>query len=383
METKSFNDLPSGLPLGDIEDVSAITVCNYQFLDDLSFIRRPEDVFDAPKAALDKYVDAVKERFKQAGWEGDGEVGILWLPPFVGVGVEDTWGSYIWHVKQSNNGLSWLAGDSDLLTLDRLREQNKEWFGDTHKLTGIMFTGSLGLVRRVRRILSEARAQVRELKSIDSPTVSAIAQKLLVVAQGDLVAALNEYLNDCYLEVILEVFERGNASSLPLGKFKANLNPKRYIPGAEQGVEADGGAGEWFTMKGLETDIWHSYMFEPFDTRRTLLFKACEYTVGPAIQRELAKHVHLRNCVEHHDATVTTDALKLAGVQKFVVATDEGGTLELGAGSKIVFSLTELANFAKALSRLAAEFDLHTRKRIRRTVWVPKSFIEGTGSSQT
>jgi hypothetical protein len=374
---EDFNHVPGGLALGDPKAVPLMTVCSYQFLDDLSFIRRPEDVFNAPKSALDKYVEAVKERFKTAGWEGDGNVGILWLPPFVGVGAEDTWGAYVWHVKQSNNGLSWLAGSSDLIQLERLRFQNKEWPGDTHKLAGIMFTSSLLLVRSSQRIISEVRGHLKELSLLPSPAVPAISQKLLVIAQGDLIGALNEYLNECYLQVLLEVFERGNTSSLPLGKFKANLNPMRYIPGAEDGVEADEGAGQWFTVKGLVTDIWHSYMFEPFDTRRSLLFKACEYTANPSIQRDLAKHVQLRNCVQHHEGAVTEDALKLVGVTKFVIARDEGGTLELTPGSKIAFSIKELAVFARALVRLAGSFDAHTRKRIRQLEWVPRSFVEG------
>jgi hypothetical protein len=326
---------------------------------------------------LDSYVEAVKERFKKAGWEGDGSIGILWLPPFVGIGIEDTWGCYLWHVKQSNNGLSWIGGDDDLLKLDRLRDQNEKWLGNTHKLAGIMFMSSLFLVRSSRRILAEVRGHVHELKALSSSTTSAISQKLLVVAQGDMTAALNDYLNDCYLEVLLEVFERGNASNLPLGKFKANLNPMRYIPGAEQGVEADEDAGQWFTIKGLVSDIWHSYMFEPYDMRRALLFKSCEFTMDQTIQQELTKHVQLRNCVQHHGGSVTKDALKLAGVSKFVLSTDDGGKLELKGGSKIVFSLTELTSLSRILSRLAVAFDEHTRKRIRHTTWVPRSFIEG------
>ncbi len=34
---------------------------------------------------------------------------VLWLPPFIGVGVEDTYGVVCFHVKQSNNGTLWFA----------------------------------------------------------------------------------------------------------------------------------------------------------------------------------------------------------------------------------------------------------------------------------
>jgi len=301
----------------------------------------------------------------------------------VGVGIEDTWGSYLWHVKQSNNGTSWLGGDSDLLELERLRQQNEKWLGDTHELAGLMFMSSVILVRRSRTTIGELTRHVKELRTLSSTIVPEIVEKLFVVAHGELVAALNGYMDDCYLEILQEVFQLGNASGLPLGRFKANLNPTRYIPGAEEGVDADEEAGQWFTMKGLISDIWHSYMFEPFDSKRELLFKACEYNMDPAIQRELLKQIQLRNCVQHHEGTVTDDALRLAGVSKFVVATDDGATLELQRGSKIVLSLAELTNFTEVLSKLAEDFDAHTRRRIRRAVWVPRSFIRDTESKKS
>jgi len=60
-------------------------------LDDLTFIRKPADVdrdwrrslpFPAIED-LDGTIEAVKRRFLQEGWEGDGEIGIIWIPPFV------------------------------------------------------------------------------------------------------------------------------------------------------------------------------------------------------------------------------------------------------------------------------------------------------------
>jgi hypothetical protein len=60
---------------------------------------------------VDALLDAVSALFKENGWEGDGNIGLIWLPPFVGVGGEDTYGSHIWHVKQGNNGTSWLASE--------------------------------------------------------------------------------------------------------------------------------------------------------------------------------------------------------------------------------------------------------------------------------
>jgi hypothetical protein len=46
--------------------------------------------------------------FTDAGWEGDGDIECIFVPPCL-FGGEDGWCGIIYHVKQSNNGTSWLA----------------------------------------------------------------------------------------------------------------------------------------------------------------------------------------------------------------------------------------------------------------------------------
>jgi len=57
-----------------------------------------------------EYVEAVKLRFDKAGWEGDGDVNLLWLPSFVfpmssHIGPERV---TVWHTKQVEDGVSFL-----------------------------------------------------------------------------------------------------------------------------------------------------------------------------------------------------------------------------------------------------------------------------------
>jgi len=50
------------------------------------------------------------ELFRDAGWEGDGTIECFFVPPcFSSQSEGDTWCTTIYHVKQSNNGTSWLA----------------------------------------------------------------------------------------------------------------------------------------------------------------------------------------------------------------------------------------------------------------------------------
>lgn len=57
----------------------------------------------------DEIIDSVKELFSTCGWEGDGTIQIMWLPSFLKPGNVDGMGLYMFHVKQSNNGTSYIA----------------------------------------------------------------------------------------------------------------------------------------------------------------------------------------------------------------------------------------------------------------------------------
>jgi hypothetical protein len=69
------------------------------------------------------FLDRLKSRLQAEGWEGDGTLRALWIPPFVGVGAEDTYGVCTWFVKQSNNGEAFLASPVPL-DFRRLQHQN-------------------------------------------------------------------------------------------------------------------------------------------------------------------------------------------------------------------------------------------------------------------
>jgi|JI7StandDraft_1071085.scaffolds.fasta_scaffold04888_8 hypothetical protein len=112
----------------EIENIKNYFVYQYQYLDDLRAVLNPQDtvLFDY---LLDEYekaqviamtINEVAKLFRKNGWEGDGTIGIIWIPPFVDIGFEeDTCGAYLWHVKQSNNGVSYIAS-SFQINSDRL-----------------------------------------------------------------------------------------------------------------------------------------------------------------------------------------------------------------------------------------------------------------------
>jgi hypothetical protein len=115
---------------------SEIIVFQYTFIDNPEYFQKPEEHFANPserKAQLEK-VDAA---FRKSGWEGDGEIGLIWLPPFLYNPAPDEdpgqlFGTLVWHVKQYNNGISFLGFYSeDLKYISKgslLAQQNDGFF---------------------------------------------------------------------------------------------------------------------------------------------------------------------------------------------------------------------------------------------------------------
>lgn len=95
------------------EDIRDFFVYSYHFIDDrLFFLNASETLGEFSDGYA--IINEAEKLLKQHGWEGDGVLELLWLPPFIGVGVEDTYGVVCFHVKQSNNGTSWFASKFEL-----------------------------------------------------------------------------------------------------------------------------------------------------------------------------------------------------------------------------------------------------------------------------
>ncbi|TSC55652.1 MAG: Uncharacterized protein G01um101418_764 [Parcubacteria group bacterium Gr01-1014_18] len=64
---------------------------------------------------------SIANAFTEMGWEGDGEINLIWVAPFLhspGTEGDYGYGSWIYHVKQSNNGSSFLLSPFPLHTVE-------------------------------------------------------------------------------------------------------------------------------------------------------------------------------------------------------------------------------------------------------------------------
>jgi hypothetical protein len=84
----------------------------YEHIDDTCAFRPLTEAFDgdAHPIDVDNLRNALGSLFKDAGWEGDGEIECFFIPPcFVAPDQADDYSVTLYHVKQSNNGTSYIA----------------------------------------------------------------------------------------------------------------------------------------------------------------------------------------------------------------------------------------------------------------------------------
>jgi hypothetical protein len=355
--------------LPDQNSIKAFHVYTYTFLDDLSSIKSPFEHFQYEERYLiEDAIRLVGERFKEFGWEGDGSIGIIWLPPFVDVGTEDTYGTYIWHVKQMNNGISFLASDPPL-DFKRLAAQNIEFTSGTAvqdmvPIT-IIETDVKWFVEAIKNTKDEVQAALSLLGASGSIDAQRVLVPLLFHYQNVLVRLFNEFLDECYLRVLIEAIESGNPHRIKLRKTRVEVDATLRILEREDSEEetAFSAPNAEFTIRGLISDMWKAFKWEPFKTKTDMLFKSLDYTPNETAFFEIRKHVVLRNCMQHHEARLDRDSLKTLGRDKLFVR-DSTATKTIDVWKPIIITLEELFSLISILLGFAEDFHKYVAQRI-------------------
>lgn len=95
------------------DELKKFVVSTHEWIDNLNFTFKPDHFLSNAK----EYITVAEELFKNAGWDGDGEITLIWVPPFMlsqwSMGKEAL-GFVIWHVKQQEDGTSWLLSPQKL-----------------------------------------------------------------------------------------------------------------------------------------------------------------------------------------------------------------------------------------------------------------------------
>jgi hypothetical protein len=104
------------------EALRTFQLFSYVWIDNLNFTLDPHECLDS----ADEYLSIVKEIFLEDGWDGDGDVELMWIPPFVfneNKLEEPTLGITVWHVKQLEDGVSWILAPQDIF--DALQDKRE------------------------------------------------------------------------------------------------------------------------------------------------------------------------------------------------------------------------------------------------------------------
>lgn len=102
-----------------------IYVYIYEYIDNLFFIRESNLEINSIEYKI------IHESFIKAGWNGKGTLSEIWIPPFAinailnediseGYSLIENWsdGFILWHVKQEEDGLSFIGSIKKLLIPD-------------------------------------------------------------------------------------------------------------------------------------------------------------------------------------------------------------------------------------------------------------------------
>lgn len=100
------------------KQIQSYYVYPYEHIDILDFLPTAKD-FLGKYSGYNELIFEVKELFCRNNWEGDGTIRLMWFPPFLKIGIEDTWGTLAWFVKQKNNGTAFIASPVEIPHLSR------------------------------------------------------------------------------------------------------------------------------------------------------------------------------------------------------------------------------------------------------------------------
>lgn len=341
----------------NLNSIKGFKVYQYTFLDDLSFTKSPEEVYKSFKRndeqhSLEDYIGEIKNLFKNNGWEGDGEIEIIWLPPFIDFGQEDTWGNYLWHVKQQNNGISFVTSRYDL-NFERLNIQNDNFGPQNHISANIVFDKTLSYLSRLKAD--------KEAFIANYPENEYLEKRILYFTQNELVNNFFTYLEDCYHNVLVEVLQNGNKSKIKLQKANSKIDLSQYD---FSDYVSD---GNYFTITSIIMDIWNSYKFESSDEKLRKLFKGLEFEIDTETKDFIQKHIVIRNCIQHHDCELKAFMLKKYGKESIDIKSN-GENLVFKKWEEIILTKEEVFDLFDSLFKIVISFNTHVDKRVQTRV---------------
>ncbi len=358
--------------LFNVKDKDAYYVYSYEHVDDLSFIRSPKEyaagiiLEEISEDDVNKAESLVKAKLIESGWEGDGDIGIIWLPPFV-LNNPDTFGLYVWHVKQNNNGTSWIAS-TEPLNYEVLNWQNRE--NPQGRPVHILELQCERMSERVNEISTNLRSWLHKLDSNEELKQDTAINKILIEhSYCALVQDFQRFLDDCYLVLLQESMTEGNFFKidlpLPKAKFSIDTNGIEEPHFMKEDVE------NWLIKQQVISSIWKAFMFEPFKSKVIAIPKSVKFRWDDGLVHHLCTAVVIRNCFQHHSGKLNGDALRVLGktIDEIAVIV-EGKPVKIKKWKEITLHLDEFAALCGSINAAIGTLSAHTNDAIAKRYYV-------------
>lgn len=328
-----------------------IRVEAYQFIDNLQHIIPPKQVFE--DSAYESIAEKVRKAFYDAGWEGDGELGLIWLPPFL-FENGDTFGEYVWHVKQYNNGVSFLG-----YMEYRLPNPGGSAAKAAEEWRDVTITESLtNYVKNRAEYFRGLLADVEE--NAVKADISSLYPMLLNSIQNQAVAEFIDYIDEIYLQLAEHVLGQDNPDKIKLTKAKVNLPLDEISSGIE-----DGYVDSWLTLKTITGALWRDFKFWPFREKIKEICACVGFTCPDHLKSHILKHIEIRNAIQHHNGQFTRDMQKALGRDKLEIFTDEHTKTALKVWGYIELTPYEINSFLDSIEAFADEYENHISQRMK------------------
>ena len=309
----------------------------YTYIDELSHRIEPSEVYGDE---TEKEMEIVADLFKKNGWEGDGDIKLIWIPPFM-CRYGDTIGEYIWHVKQGNNGISFLAYKGKFPFISE--DYQPINFVDTK------------LCSDVDGFKNQIKKYQNTLDLIDLSLNNDLINITINGFHADIIASFNDFINYFSLEIFHELIMENNPYKIKIN-YKPNftLSIKNILDNCD-GMP-DGTYDEDFVFQfQLIQSLYDNFKFEPYEERIKMVCKAYDFDFRPKYGCELRKQVEIRNSFQHRDGMLDKKSYQAIGSRVYILQ-DDGTRKEIHELQSIELTLAEVKNFLTVLDEFCDDF---------------------------
>ncbi|WP_296868778.1 hypothetical protein [uncultured Methanobrevibacter sp.] len=333
-------------------------ILEYEFIDNLDARFDPLEVCGNTKETHDK-IKAVAELFKKHGWEGDGEIKLIWLPPFLDEAHDPNFGEYIWHVKQNNNGTSFL-GFQDEWQSARLLDQNPQIEKD-----GSFFSPESLVNRQKQGFLEAIKEKSKQLDEIirifhEKCFDAMLKNMMLSHIQNDVIAIFSDFIDEVYFELAHAVFF-GKKANVKLTARDIKLNLEKIND------------SQWLTIHEVVNGVWNSFKFLPFKQRLNEILRAIDYKYDESEVKKFIIHNEIRNCFQHHMGVLVNEELQKMGLKKLKIRKDNNKFIEVEAWNKIELTIAEIKDIIISMEKFVNHYELNLKSKIKiRNMFVKK-----------